>query len=206
MDGAAHYKSNWALTPEAFDRLLAELDDNRESAGEKYERIRQKLIKFFKWRGCASPEEYADRTIDRVTRKIDEGVELRVTDPYLYFHGVALNVLMEHWREPERELAAFDDLKPWQAPSHDPHEERDRALQSAEEEHRLGCLERCIHELPSDHVNLISQYHEAEGSNKTRRKRLAESLGIPMNALRIRAYRIRSGLEACIEECLKSAG
>src|SRR4029453_5040025 len=93
-------KKEWVLTEDAFEKLLAQLDADRERAGEKYERIRHKLIKFFEWRGGASPEEYADRSIDRVARRVYEGAELRVSDPYLYFHGVALKVLKEHWREP----------------------------------------------------------------------------------------------------------
>ena len=112
---------------------------------------------------------------------------------------MAINVLKEHWREPERELAAFDDLQPWQAPAHDPHEEKQRALEQSAKEARLNCLDGCVERLPVEHLSLIARYHEAEGSDKTRRKALAESLGIPMNALRIRAFRIRAGLEGCVD-------
>jgi len=38
-------KKEWVLTQEAFDRLLGWLDPDRESAGEKYEAIRLRLIK-----------------------------------------------------------------------------------------------------------------------------------------------------------------
>ena len=193
----------WIITQEAFDRLLEWLDANRERAGEKYEKIRQKLMKFFKWRGCISTEEYTDRTIDVVARRIIDGAELRVGDPYLYFHGVALNVLKEHWREPEREQESFDYLPPSRSPFEDPHETIERESERLGKEEKLECLDDCVKRLPPESVDLIAKYHDAKGLTKERRRELAESLNIPLNALRIRAYRIRVGLEGCIDNCLK---
>src|SRR5690242_7028531 len=102
-------KKAWALNQEAFDKLLACFDTDRGRAGEKYEQIRRKLVKFFTWRECGDPEGYADRTIDRVSRRILEGSELRVADPYVYFHGVAINVLREYWRDRENRTARLSD-------------------------------------------------------------------------------------------------
>jgi DNA-directed RNA polymerase specialized sigma24 family protein len=197
---------DWVLTTEAFDQLLGQLDADRERAGEKYERIRQKLMKFFKWRGCQSVEEYTDRTIDRVTRKIVEGADLHVSDPYLYFHGVALNVLREHWREPARELGALDELPAFDTPAQNPYEQQEQQAERLEKEQRLDCLNDCVRELSAVQLDLITRYHETEGLDKARRKQLADSLGLPMNALRIRAYRIRVGLETCVENCLRQMG
>ena len=50
----------------AFEQLLSVLDADRDRAGERYEVIRRKLLKFFEWRGCQRPDELADQTIDRV--------------------------------------------------------------------------------------------------------------------------------------------
>jgi hypothetical protein len=77
MEESSLFKKDWVVTQSAFDRMLAELDPDRERAGEKYEQIRQKLMKFFQWRGCSSSaaEEHTDRTIDRVARKVEEGAE-----------------------------------------------------------------------------------------------------------------------------------
>lgn len=196
----------WVLTQEAFDRLLAELDADRERAGVKYEEIRQRLRKFFEWRGCAQPEEYADRTIDRVTRRIAEGVELRVKDPYLYFHGVALNVLREHWKEPTREHGSFEDLPPSHNPAQDPIKLMEQAWEREEKEKRLECLDRCLRRLPAESLALITEYHQSEKRGKIEgRKTLAARLKIPLNALRIRAYRIRGELEKCVRECARRA-
>ena len=55
-------KKKWVLTQEAFNRLLASLDADCEQAGQKYERIRLKLIHYFAWRGTTFPEAEADET------------------------------------------------------------------------------------------------------------------------------------------------
>ena len=203
MDIAPNQKRDWVISQEAFDRLLEFLDCDQGLAGQKYEKVRGKLMKFFRWRGCAAPEEYADRTIDRVARRLVEGAELRTSDPYLYFHGVALNILKEHWREPERELEAFDHLPLSRSPFENPHETNQRGLEQLEKEQQLECLDECVKELPSESLDLITNYHSPEGLSKERRKELAQSLNIPINALRIRAYRIRSALEGCVTNCLK---
>ena len=59
-------KSTWALSQEAFDRLLAWLDPDRDRAGERYEEIRRKLIGIFLRRGCSTAEDLTDEAINRV--------------------------------------------------------------------------------------------------------------------------------------------
>lgn len=55
-----------------FEQLLAWLDEDRELAGKKYEEIRFRLINLFIARGCRISEELADKTIDRVARKVKD--------------------------------------------------------------------------------------------------------------------------------------
>src|SRR5205807_10406233 len=74
----------------------------------------------------------------------------------------------------------------------------------AQNEQRLECLDGCVKNLPPSQLLLITQYHQGEGGAKiARRNELAARLNIPLNALRIRAYRIRGELETCISECVK---
>lgn len=199
------FKKDWVMTASAFNRMLEQLDPDRERAGERYELIRQKLTKFFQWRGCASPEDYTDRTIDRVARRIEEGAEVHARDPYLFFHGTAINVLREHWKEAERRgVEALDDLPPSKNPSEDPIEQRTQQEERLDHEVKLECLNECVRSLPADQIELIQQYHQNEGGAKiARRKELAERLKIPLNALRIRMYRTRQELETCIVDCTK---
>jgi hypothetical protein len=60
--------------------------------------------------------------------------------------------------------------------------------------------------LSEENRYLLLKYYGAEGGSKIdQRKQLAEELGIAANALRIRAYRIRLGLQQCVEKCIKRA-
>jgi DNA-directed RNA polymerase specialized sigma24 family protein len=186
----------WGLTRESFDILLAQLDPDRERAGELYETIRRKLIRLFEWRGCACPEDLADETINRVARKMAEGVELHSADPYSYFCGVAHLRFKEVLRSDARERRALDThgelLLPTALPVVPDEEPTDR---------RLDCLRECLAALQTDQRELLLKYHRGEG-NIRNRKSLSQELGIPMNALRIRVHRLRRKLEACLDDCL----
>src|SRR5436305_4940480 len=85
-----------ALTAEAFTKLLARLDAERERAGEKYEDLRRTLIKFFEWRNAPFPEEHADETLNRVARKLAAGIEIKNIGGYCY--EVARLVCLEVWK------------------------------------------------------------------------------------------------------------
>lgn len=179
---------NWVLSQEAFDALLDWLDSDREQAGLKYEDIRRRLIKIFGCRRCAEPEDLADETINRVTSKLGEIEKDFKGDRTRYFFGVANKVHMEYLRR-----------KPPPAPP----------LSTADSDRveiEFGCLERCIDQLSEDNRNLFLEYYGGEGRTRSeRRKALADRLGIAPNALRIRAYRLRLGLQECVEKCVDRA-
>ena len=189
-------KTKWSLTPRAFDRLLASLDPERERAGEKYEQVRGGLVCFFEWRGCPSPEDHADETLNRVARKLDAGQP--VSDPYTYVYGVARMLLLEIRKGSARERAALSDLASSVQAAAPDAEER------AEAEQRLDCLRQCLGELPREGRDFITAYYQGEKRVKIdNRKRLAEQFGIPLNALRLRARRLRATLEACVDGCIE---
>ena len=80
---------------EGFERLFAFLDADAERAAAKYEQVRQRLLKLFAWRGATPASEFVDRTVERVIRRISDGGERSVAEPYQYFYGVAMAVLRE---------------------------------------------------------------------------------------------------------------
>ena len=204
MSPSISHKKGRVITRESFDRMLAELHPDIERAGEQYEKIRQKLVKLFEWRGCAHAEECADETFNRVAQKICEGTSIWTDEPYSYFHGVALNVLREYWRSVEQAAKALEEAAQIQEASVDPDGLLSRESEQREKERLLECLNRCLKQLPPESINLITRYHQGEGTpDKTRRKELAQLLGIPLNALRIRAYRIRGAVEECVKKCLE---
>jgi DNA-directed RNA polymerase specialized sigma24 family protein len=203
MDDHVAQKQTWSLTREAFDRLLEQLDADRECAAEKYEQIRQRLVKLFRWRGCLLYEEYTDKTIDRVARRLAEGAEFQTENPYTLFYAVAMNILKEHWRKAEHESEALDYLVQSQPATVDPEEIRAREAESKAHDARLECLRHCLGKLTSENLSLMKKYY-AEGDllDKQQRKQTAAELGISVNALRVRAFRVRGEVERCVEQCL----
>ena len=192
MDGVSVSKSEWTLSAEALAGFLDCLDPDADRAGEKYESLRLTLMKFFDWRGAHFPEELADETINRVIRKIDEGQTIR--DVPTYCHGVARLVLLEKLKGPESKRTDFEELPPAALVAPEP-EERDE---------KRDCFEQCLKQLPIESRQLILQYYGDEKREKiNRRSVMAERLGIPLNALRSRAQRIRNRLEECVNGCLK---
>ena len=178
-------KKQWSLTQEAFDSLLAWLDPERERAGEKYEVIRARLIKVFAYRGCHTPEELADETINRVTKKIESVAESYDGDPALYFYGVAQMIHLEYLRRRAEPAPPAAD-------------------QSEDAEQEYQCLDECLDRLTAPNRELILQYYTDESRARiNNRKQLASRLGIGLNALRIRAHRVRDSLESCMEICMK---
>ncbi len=191
MDTPVSLKKEWVLTQQAFDHLLDMLDADREQAGQKYERIRHKLVKYFEWHGAELPDKEADETINRVARKIVEGAEIQNLNAY--FYGVARLVFAESLKAREKQQEAFRHLPTIELPV-------DEDLDAAQ---RQACFDRCLRRLPEENRSLIIEYYQDEKGDKIkRRKYLAARRGIPLNALRIRAHRIRVGMESCVSQCL----
>jgi DNA-directed RNA polymerase specialized sigma24 family protein len=182
-------KKEWVVTQQAFDNLLGWLDNDREQAGQKYEKIRLRLIKIFTCRGCAEAEDLADETINRVVSRVGEIGSTYQGDPALYFYGVAQKLHLEYLRrshpKPVPPLVFVES--------------------AAEREAEFECLDRCVEKLSPENRDLVLRYYAEEKQVKVQdRKRLADELGIAVNALRIRAHRIRLLLQNCVKECLES--
>jgi len=179
------------LTPELFDQLLDWLNPDRGQAAEEYENIRRRLIKYFICRGSTEPEVDADKTIDRVARKVPEVRDTYVGARAPYFYKVASLIWLEGLRP--RPLP----LPPQPLPPED----------QAELEQRHQCLDQCLKTLPQDSQEIVIQYYQQDKRAKIdRRKLLAERSGITLNALRIRAFRVRAILQECVFACMRQHG
>lgn len=186
MDETSTVKNKWVLTKAAFDKLLAWLDADREAAGKKYEDIRFRLIRIFLHRGCTIAEDLTDETINRVTRRVLEIGESYVGDPALYFYGVAQKVYLEYVK---KRPAALPIPRP------DPPEIV---------EQNYNCLQDCMKHIPAENRDLILEYYKDEKQAKIdHRKEMARRMGIALNTLRMRAHRIKMGLQKCVMACLK---
>lgn len=178
-----------------FDRLLAWLGPEPEQAGRKYEDIRHSLIKIFNWRGCADAEGLADEVFNRVAVQVHELEGSYVGDPAKYFYGVGKKLLHEYRR-----------LSLTQVPLDENVDSAVAAPEAGEDPSELEheCLERCVGELDAESRELIMAYYSLERRDQIEgRKVLAQRLGVSVNNLRVRVYRIRAVLEKCIGKCLE---
>ena len=204
VDSIALQRRHGTLTREAFDKLLASLDSNREIAAEKYERIRRRLADFFEYRGCRLPDDYADVTINCAAKKIDEGAEIYSSDPLSFFIGIARNILQEYWEQSSRRAASLEELSDAEHPCEDPAESLRREEDRGRSELEIACLEQCLEGFAHQNRDLIVSYYVGEKSQKiNNRKRLATELDIAPANLRLRAFRLREKLENCVKGCLK---
>lgn len=174
------------LTQQTLEQLLTFLSPDRDKAGRKYEEVRLRLVKIFACRGCKTPEDLADETINRVAKKVGEIGQSYVGDPALYFCGVARKVFLESVKK----RPASRPL-----PKMEPSEDKELEFE---------CLDQCMQKLTPRNRNLILEYYRGEKSDKiSQRKELARQWGVGQNALRIRAHRIRNNLHECVLECFK---
>jgi len=186
------------LTREGLTRLLALLDPEPGRAARRYGHLRRRLERLFEWRGARFPEDLTDETITRVARRLEEGVEIRSEDPFRYFCGVAHLVYKEVLRERRRE-SSIQDPASWPLQEAPENEDPD--------DERMACLNECLAALPPESRELILTYHEGERRERIEnRKAMAERLGIPLNALRIRVHRVRSKLERCVRQRWEASG
>ena len=191
MPAAPAPRRKWALTQEAFDKLLTSFGEDRESAAEKYLEIRSNLVRFFEWRGCPFPEDHADETINRVAKRLVEGEQ--IANPSGYCMGVARMLLLEINKERAREQQALGEMANSPVITSD----------DSESDGHIECLRVCLQNLPADSRELIVEYYQGEKGTKIKnRKRLVERFGIPVNTLRMRALRLREKIQTCVEDCL----
>lgn len=154
------------------------------------------MVQYFDRKNCLSPDELADETLNRVARRLAEQGSIADTPPARYCYIVARFVFLEYHRRPARVEVSLHGL------------ESSRGLnQTASHkdiagEQRIHCLEGCLQRLTPDQRQLILEYYHGDQRAKIENRRnLALRLGLTVNALSIRACRIRDSLEDCVRSC-----
>jgi len=178
----------------SLDPLLERLGVTGDVAPE-YERLRSRLVVYFRLRFPADAEALADEAIDRLTRRLSEGTPVQNLAAYAL--GIARLIVLEtNARQRKERDAAREALL--QAELQEPEAEPDAAL---------AALKACLEGLGTDAASLILEYYAADqgASRIERRQRLAERAGLSLNALRNRALRIRLSLESCVQARLEAA-
>lgn len=181
----------WEMDREALARLLAALDPDSARAANRYEELRLKLIRFFEWERSEIPDRDADETLNRVARRLAEGVEMK--SPGAFAYGIARFILREQAAEAKRKERALAELAT-----------HTRAESKPEDEALQDCLERCLASLPPEARWLLEKYYSGTDSERIPiRRTLADELRVGANALRNRVLRLRARLESCTGDCLK---
>jgi RNA polymerase sigma factor (sigma-70 family) len=200
----AQLKKDWTLNPQAFRQFLNWLDEGVDSNGERYLEMRRRLVRYFDRRNCFSPDDLADETLNRVARKLEEKGGIVGASPAHYCYIVAKFVFLEYLRRAESNQKSLDHPK-----------DREQAMAglavpsrpdegAVAKEKLFECLEKCLDRLQPEDRELILGYYRGEQRAKIeRRSELAAHLGLTMNALSIRACRIRNKLERCVDACAK---
>jgi DNA-directed RNA polymerase specialized sigma24 family protein len=199
----AGLKKNWTLNSGAFRQFLIWLDDGVDSGGERYLEMRRRLVRYFDRRNCSSSDDLAEETLNRVARKLEEKGEIVGASPAHYCYIVAKFVFLEFGRRSEHHQTSLDQahgsglvMASLGVPSRPD-------VETVAKEKLFDCLERCLRKLQIEDRELILDYYRGEVRAKIeRRSKLAGRLGLTMNALSIRACRIRSKLEICVGMCV----
>ncbi len=177
---------------EGFEALLTRLDADRGRAGERYEELRRRVIQLLAWRGSWHPEELGDEVLRRAGESLFSGEPVRNLEAYCA--GIARLVLLEE-QTSMREVPLTGWHRQLTAPEYLTVDDR-----------RSQAFDSCLARLSESNRQLILSYYVGDGWEKIRQRRvLARSMAIPLNALRIRAFRIRAALERCIAGKLAGA-
>lgn len=176
-------------TDDPLHALLAHLGGGRGAAAA-YEALRRRLIAFFRLHVPAQAEDLADLALDRLGRRLAEGVAVEDTGGYAL--GIARYLVRETQARTMRAARAEHD------PLLQPPDE-DAAADAVRHEAVLAALDACLDAAGPAQGRLILDYYDADGGERIAlRQRLATALGISLNALRNRALRLREALEACV--------
>ncbi len=184
---------------EGLDAMLEMIHPDRERAAEMYLRLRERIERFFEWRNCEDTQELADIVFDRTIKKIAHGETLKNIEAYCV--SVAKFVLLEDRRKTLRSEKLSENFSPATGRS-------SRVEQDTEDlvALRYQCLDSCLGEIALDDRGLLISYFDTDQQTMIpKRKRLAESLEITANSLRIRVCRLRSRVAECTRKCCERA-
>lgn len=174
------------LTAESYSLLLKAFSSDEKEAALAYAKLRDSLARFFQLKGD-SADEAADETLDRVAVKLGENV--LIDDLTKYSFGVARLVFLERLRKMQKEKKAFENYRVENA-----HQKFD------EEADDFSPFRECFESLPNADKSILRAYfidlpHAELNEN---RQKLTDKLGVTLNNLRLKIFRLRRRLEDCV--------
>jgi DNA-directed RNA polymerase specialized sigma24 family protein len=195
-------KRHWNPTPQAFAQLLAWLDEGTDSGGERYLATRRRLVSYFTRKNCRTADDLADETLNRVARRLEEEGGITEAPPAQFCYITARFVFLEHLRSFDRKVG--DLAGPEGSAPIEPSTPATFATEATTED--MDCLDKCLQQLPQTDRELLLGYYSGDGRARIDgRKAMAERLSLTVNALTIKASRLRAKLEVCVRSCVQAA-
>ena len=187
--------NNDVLTKENFDEMLLWFSTDRETAGAKYEEIRNGLVRYFDFKGCADAEALADETINRVARKFTSFDTNNNHKHITYFYGFASKVFLEYLKKAENKSEELSDN----------FKLIEDKFGNEEIETKHNCLDKCLNKLSDEDKAMAIGYFGKEKSEKfEHRRQIAKRMNITIGNLHVKVYRLKATLKNCIEKCAKN--
>ena len=189
-------KKNWVVSESSFQSLLKWIDEGKDSAGERYLELYRRLVNYFDRKNCLNPNDLADETLNRVARRLEEEGKIESETPAKYCYITAKFVFLETLRSKEKHNVAIDAVIENKLGGDD-------SMDQSEKEIGFECLEQCAGKLEDANREIIFGYYYGEERIKIENRRmLAKKFELSINALSIRACRIREKLRICVKECV----
>lgn len=177
----------WSATADDFGAFIEWLDAGTESGGQSYIDMHARLVGYFARKGCTAPDDLADETLTRVARRLQEEGAITDVAPPQYCYIVARFVLLEYLRSADRKRGEL---------AQDVGERRSDP--DSDTEDLLARLDECLDRLSAPDRELILSYYSGDGPSRiAMRRKLAAKHGVSLNALAIRASRLRERLRIC---------
>jgi DNA-directed RNA polymerase specialized sigma24 family protein len=170
--------------------LLDLLHQDPPQAAIAYHQLHARLARFFSINHTDDPVHLADIAMDRLALR-SENPDTTINSPISFALGIARHLLQENTRHRLRDEEAS---KTWTTitPLADPHQEERRVA-----------LDLCLSKLTPERRQLIESYYAWNSKEKVEHhRRIAEHLGLNLNALRNRVLRIRAQVETCLRQRL----
>lgn len=175
------------MDTESFESLLAALHSDSAEAAQAYRRLHQRLARFFSLHVVTDPEALADEAVDRLARGLVSRGSEEISSPTAFALGIARHLLHEEQRRRMREIQAAKE------------QNAANFLDSEDNEKSLQAMDRCLAHMPAERRQLLLDYYAASGAEKiAQHKRMAERMGLAINALRNRLLRARAELAKCM--------
>jgi RNA polymerase sigma factor (sigma-70 family) len=184
------------ITREDFDRLLKLLDPDPERAAVLYEKLRYDMITIFSKRMVPCSEDLADEAFNRTMRRLRSIEPSDIHNATAYLKTVAKKLCWEYIAGQNR-VVSLDDG--YLEEEHFKNQVRELDLDDGVFE----ALEGALNNLPIESRKFILTYHQVEKQGKKEsREAMAKEYGLTVNALRLRAHRIRAKLKEDIDMIL----